>query len=282
MLQAECLRLRGNRIELGYVDMDWAPQDVSALVSAFNAVSSLNPDSDAADDFVFTVADGVDGAPSVNSVTFGATDGAMEALLGRISSHGPDCANIAVRGCSALCNISYCNRPVADRLVTVMSLGGLDAMCSVMTAHPDDEDVQQAACQALWRIADAASARGRSVMRDHAAVLDLVYEAKRKFPSADEDDDGDGNDDGEEEQEECVNYFANEVLDLLDPDRDGEVLEEEEEEDEDEEEGEEEEEQEEEWEEEGVEEERPAVQECQCERCKSRRTRSTDVSGTAE
>lgn len=203
-LRAECQR--GPKLS------KWTPANVTTLVSAFAAVPSLSLD--AADDFVSIIAHHVYDGDCVNRVTFGATAGAIEALVKTVSTHGPARSNIALRGCNALCNISSRNRAVTDRLV--MSFGGLDAICSVMASHGGNEGVQRAACEALWKIADTVSDEGLNVMKD-GPVLDLVHEAKRNFPPDDDDD-----------KLTTVKYYANQVLDVLDSDYDDSEEEEEE------------------------------------------------------
>lgn len=100
--------------------------------------------------------------------------GVIPAVAAAMSTHGATHALVAYRGCEALSCLAHW--PVyADALV--LSTGGLDAILSVVASHPDDEDVLQEACEALFFIASSCGPGAKRVLCEKG-VLEVARAAQ--------------------------------------------------------------------------------------------------------
>lgn len=133
-----------------------------------------------AEDFCYAIAAACSGSAAIRE-TLGAA-GVIDAVVEMMGLHGLTSADVASRGCFALCNLAA-GHP-ADAQAIVCSRG-LALILSAMTSHPGDGMVQCDACMALQSIADFGGPAAKRVIRDSAAV-ELLNAAKRTH-SNDED-----------------------------------------------------------------------------------------------
>jgi hypothetical protein len=81
-----------------------------------------------------------------------AAEAAVEALIAALTTHGRHDARLSEDGCGALCNLTVGS---GENAHAVGDAGGVVAIVSAMSAWPDNADVAEAGCAALWAVASA-------------------------------------------------------------------------------------------------------------------------------
>lgn len=130
--------------------------------------------------FPMSVCNIVCGSPPA-SVHVSADAGVVPALIATLREHGEHDTDAATMGCAALLMlIDSSHDPVIAG--SIMFTGGLDAICTVLAAHPDVEAVQSEGALALLLLVDNCPLEALGVVRA-SRVVGLLQAARTAFPA---------------------------------------------------------------------------------------------------
>lgn len=163
------------------IEGDVSSADAALLVNECTAALS-SPE--VAESFVTTV-NMVCSRSEANRAACGSA-GSIPAVVAAISTHGAASARISAKGCAALGRLAWRYAVNADAIVsTGGGLSGLDAICSAMGWHENEEEVQKQACYALLSLAMHSGPATLESLRNDGSLPFVLHTAKAQFPADD-------------------------------------------------------------------------------------------------